>query len=54
MCFSKGDFGDKNDFKIMISKKYPQNDVLLEKINDGINKIIESREHKAILTKYGL
>lgn len=52
--FLEGDFGDKNDFKIMISKKYPQNGVLLEKINDGINKIIESGEHKAILTKYGL
>ncbi len=52
--FLEGDFGDKNDFKIMISKKYPQNEVLLEKINEGINKIIESGEHKAILTEYGL
>lgn len=52
--FLESDFGDKNDFRIMISKKYPQNIVLLEKINDGINKIIESGEHKAILTKYGL
>lgn len=52
--FLENDFGDKNEFKIMVSKKYPQNEALLEKINNGINKIIETGEHKAIMTKYGL
>ena len=52
--FLESSFGEKNDFKIMISKAYPESNALLEKINDGLNKIIESGEHKTILAKYGL
>ena len=52
--FLKSDFGEKNDFKIMISKKYPESQAILEKINDGLAKITESGELQTILTKYGL
>jgi polar amino acid transport system substrate-binding protein len=52
--FSETDFGEKNDFKIMISLKYPDSKVLTGKINEGLKKIKESGEHKKILEKYGL
>lgn len=52
--FLKNDFGEKNDFKIMISKKHPESQALLDKINDGLTRIAESGELKSILAKYGL
>ena len=47
-------FGDTNEFKIMVSKKYPDSAALLKQINDGIAKITASGEHAAILIKYGM
>ncbi len=47
-------FGDKNDFKIMISMKYTNSNVLVGKVNEGLSKITESGEYKKILAKYGL
>ena len=52
--FLKEYFGGKNDFKIMVSRKYPQSKILLAKINDGIEKITASGELKTILANYGL
>jgi polar amino acid transport system substrate-binding protein len=52
--FLQSDFGEKNDFKVMISQKYPESNILLDKLNDGIKKIADSGEQKAILAKYGL
>ncbi len=52
--FLESIFGEKNDFKIMVSLKYPDSKALLEKINGGIAKIAESGELKTILAKYGL
>jgi len=52
--FLESNFGDVNDFKVMISKKYPESQALLEKFNEGLKTIIDSGEHKTILAKYGL
>lgn len=52
--FLENGFGEKNDFRIMISQKYPRSKELMGKINAGINTIKESGEHKKILGKYGL
>lgn len=52
--FLQSDFGEKNDFKIMISKQYKDSKELLVQINDGLEKIKESGEKKSILAKYGL
>jgi len=52
--FSGQGFGEKNDFKIMISQKYPNSKELMGKVNEGLNKIAETGEYKKILGKYGL
>lgn len=52
--FSKTDFGDKNDWKIMVSKEYPNGMEILGKINAGLSKIKETGEYNAILGKYGI
>ncbi len=52
--FSEKDFGERNDFKIMISLKYPNSKEIMAKINEGLHKIKESGEQKSILAKYGL
>jgi len=53
-AFSENDFGGKNDFKIMISLKYPNSKELTERINEGLRKIKETGEYTKILAKYGL
>ncbi len=53
-AFSENDFGVKNDFKIMISLKYPNSRETLAKIDEGLNRIAETGEYNNILAKYGL
>ena len=52
--FAEQDFGETNDFKIMISRKYPNSSTLLTQINTGLDIIKQSGEYQRILGKYGL
>ena len=53
-AFLDQDFGDKNEFKVMISNRTHDSKELIAKLNQGIRKIKESGEHEKILAKYGL
>lgn len=52
--FLDSGFGEKNEFKIMVSLKHSNSKALLDKINEGLTKLTESGEHKKITAKYGL
>ena len=52
--FLDTNFGEKNDFKVMISTKHPESKAVMDKINEGLAKITDSGEAKKILIKYGL
>jgi polar amino acid transport system substrate-binding protein len=52
--FLEQDFGDKNEFKVMVSNKSHDSIKLTGKLNEGLQKIKESGEHAKILAKYGL
>lgn len=52
--FAENNFGEKNEFKIMVSLTYPDSKELLEKIDDGLMKIRSNGEYLKILNKYGL
>lgn len=53
-AYLKTDFGEKNDWKIMISKQYPNHQAMIEKLNQGLAEIKASGMQKKILEKYGL
>lgn len=54
LVLSQQDFGDKNEWKIMVSKTHLEGAALLAKINEGLKKIKESGECGNILKKYGM
>ncbi len=52
--FTKNDFGQKNEFCIMVSRNYPKSEEILEKINEGLTQIKAKGEYNKILSRYGL
>lgn len=48
------DFGERNDFRIMVSRRYPGALAILAKINAGLKVIRKSGEYERILHRYGL
>lgn len=54
VAFVETGFGERNDFKIMVSMRYPNSAALVERINDGLARIRDSGELERIMTKYGL
>jgi len=47
-------FGNNNEYKIMVSKNYPNSKTLLEKLNKGLSIIKKNGEYQKILEKYGM
>lgn len=54
LLFLDQDFGEKNDFRIMVSLKYPNSKDLLDKVNEGLRRIRQSGEWNRISGNYGL
>lgn len=54
VAFVETGFGERNDFKIMVSMRYPNSTALVARINDGLAMIRDSGELDKIMTKYGL
>jgi polar amino acid transport system substrate-binding protein len=52
--FLEKDYSPPKPFYILVSKEYPNAKVLISKFNQGMVKIKESGEYKAILIKYGM
>jgi len=47
-------FGEENEFKLMVSKKYPNSDKILKQFNKGLRLIKQNGEYQNILNKYGM
>jgi polar amino acid transport system substrate-binding protein len=52
--FSEKGFGSTTEYKLMVSRKYPNSRELLVKFNTGLKLIKASGEYQKILKKYGL
>lgn len=47
-------FGDPNDFRVMVSRKYAGAEEILARLNAGLGLIRKSGEHARILARYGM
>lgn len=47
-------FGERNAFRVMVSKRYPEGEALLERFNRGLERIRQNGLHEKILGEYGL
>jgi len=45
---------DRDELKLIVSKKYPDSEKLLESFNNALKAVKGTARHKAILKKYGL
>jgi polar amino acid transport system substrate-binding protein len=47
-------FGERSDFKVMVSRRYPGATEILARLNEGLGLIRKSGEYARILARYGM
>jgi polar amino acid transport system substrate-binding protein len=52
--FADTAFGPAAEYKLLVSRKYPGSEELLERFNTGLRRIKQSGEYQRILKKYGM
>jgi polar amino acid transport system substrate-binding protein len=52
--FGEGGFGPATEYKLLVSRRYPGAQELLEKFNAGLRRIKQNGEFERILKKFGL